>query len=94
MTCISDKVVSEVGLSLRLTSNYIVGMDGNVSYATIPSLVFGSVKADSLEAIVLPRNNLSLRTLGIDGIMGANALTDFVVTFDAKSGDNHAFASC
>ena len=86
MTCISDKVVSEVGLSLRLTSNYLVGMDGNVSYATIPSLVFGSVKADSLEAIVLPGNNLSLRTLGIDGIIGANALTDFVVTFDAKSG--------
>ena len=63
-----------------------MGMDGNVSYATIPSLVFGSVKADSLEAIVLPGNNLSLRTLGIDGIIGANALTDFVVTFDAKSG--------
>lgn len=85
MTCISDKVVSEAGLFLRSTSNYIVGMDGNVSYATISSLVFGDVKADSLEAIVLPGNNPGLRAIGVDGISGANAFSDFVVTFDAKT---------
>lgn len=62
-----------------------MGMDGNVSYATISSLVFGDVKADSLEAIVLPGNNPGLRAIGVDGILGANAFSDFVVTFDAKT---------
>lgn len=85
ITCVSDKVVSEGKLTIRRTNNYIVGMDGNISYTTVPSLVLGNMAVDSLEAIVLPGNNPSLRVLGIDGIIGANMLTDIVVTFDSKS---------
>ena len=85
ITCVSDKVGSEGKLTTRGTNNYIIGMDWNISYTTVPSIVLGNMTVDSLEAIVLPGNNPSLRVLGIDGIIGANMLADIVVTFDSKS---------
>lgn len=84
MTCVSDRVEREGNLPPHQTSKYIEGMDGSVSCVTIPSFVLGGVKVDSLEAIVLPRNNPGLRGLGVDGIIGADVLVNFVVTFDAR----------
>lgn len=85
MTCISDEVVSKEQLEVRLTNNYIIGMSGNISYTLLPSVSLGSMIIDSLEAIVLPGNNPSLRAIGVVGIIGANTLLNLVVTFDAQS---------
>ena len=85
MTCISDVVVSKEQLEVRLTNNYIIGMSGNISYTLLPSVSLGSMIIDSLEAIVLPGNNPSLRAIGVVGIIGANTLLNLVVTFDAQS---------
>ena len=59
-------------------------MSGNISYTLLPSVSLGSMIIDSLEAIVLPGNNPSLRAIGRVGIIGEHAL-NLVVTFDAQS---------
>lgn len=84
-TCISDRIVEEGKLVLRTTGDYVVGMEGNISYAVIPSLTIGGAETGEVEAVVLPRDNASLQMLGVDGIVGADVLANRVVTFDART---------
>lgn len=84
MTCISDKVVKKEKLSIQASTNYIEGMANNVSFTNITTLKIENLLIENIKAIILPENNLSFQILGIDGIIGANILDKFIVTFNAQ----------
>lgn len=85
MSCISDRAVKAESIPSRRTEHYVVGMEGNVPFATIPSITLGGLSINDIEAVVMEAANPGFSALGIDGIIGANVLGSFAVRFDARS---------
>lgn len=84
-TCVSDKLVNAEKLNYRQTGNTIQGMEGKLTMAYIPKISFNGMPVWNKEAAVLSEHNPIFRTLGVDGIIGANIINDLVVEIGVKT---------
>lgn len=86
ITSISDRVVNEEKLQYGQVNNVVVhGMSGSVYFASVPSFLIGSLAIENVEANIMSEHNPVYRLLGVDGIIGANILMKYTVTFDSRS---------
>lgn len=83
--CVSDRLVNTEGLSYQQTGNSIAGMQGALNMTSIPSLSMGKVTFNNTEAAILSGNNPTFQVLGIDGIIGAPLINQYVLTIDSRS---------
>lgn len=82
-TCVSDKLVNAEKLNYQQTGNTIHGMEGALVMASIPQIMLGEMPVLNKEAAVLSGKNPIFQTLGVDGIIGANIINDFVLEIGA-----------
>ncbi len=84
-TCVTDRVVNAEKLQYQQTGNTVIGMEGNLNMAAIPELTLGGLTLKNKIAAVMSSQNLTFLTLGIDGIIGAPIINDFVLTIDSRN---------
>ena len=83
-TCVSDRLVNAEKLEYAQSQESMQGLGDNLFIANISNASLGSLEITKKEAIVMSADNVILSTLDADGIIGANILADYVVTFDSK----------
>ena len=84
MTCVSNRLVNDEKLEYAQTQESMQGLGNNLFVTRIPAIGVGNLKLENEQAIVMSADNVILSTLDADGIVGANILTKYVVTFDSK----------
>ncbi len=84
-TCVTDRLVNAEKLEYQHTGNTVSGMEGTLNMAAIPELTLGGLILKNKEAAVMSSQNPTFLTLGIDGIIGAPIINDFVLTIDSRS---------
>ncbi len=83
MSCVSDKLVNAEKLDYSQSQKSMQGLGYNLFVATIPQMEIGSIETSNVQGIVMSADNVILATLGVDGIIGADILMQYVVTFNA-----------
>lgn len=84
-TCVTDRLVNTEKLVYQQTGNSVIGMQGTLQMATIPEFSLGSLALKDQVAAVMSERNPTFLTLGIDGIVGAPIINNYVLTIDAKN---------
>lgn len=84
MTCVSDRLVNAENLSYSQSEASMQGLGNNLFLAAIPSIGIGALELTAQQGIVMSAENVILSTLGADGIIGANILKNYVLSFDSQ----------
>ncbi len=84
ITCVSDRLVNTEELEYKQTQESMKGLGNNLFVAQIPESTIGELIVKNKEAIIMSADNVIFSALDVDGTIGANILTDYVVTFDSK----------
>ena len=84
-TCVSDKLVNTEKLAYQQTGNTVIGMQGTLNMAVVPELTMGGLTLKNQVAAVMSEQNPAFQTLGIDGIIGAPIINNYVVIIDSRS---------
>ncbi len=85
MTCVSDRLVNAEKLEYAQSQKSMQGLGYNLYVATIPTLSVGNIELAKAQAIVMSADNVILSTLKVDGIIGADILKNYVVTFNSTN---------
>ncbi len=83
MSCVSDRLVNAEKLEYSQSQKSMQGLGYNLYVATIPQMQIGNIETSNVQGIVMSVDNVILSTLGVDGIIGADILMNYVVTFNS-----------
>lgn len=84
-TCVSDKLVNLEKLPYQQTGNTVIGMEGNLQMTSVPQLTLGGMVVNNAVAAIMSAQNPAFVTLGVDGIIGAPLINNYVLTIDSRT---------
>lgn len=84
VTCVSDRLANTEKLACRQSGQTMQGM-GQLMMAEVPELLLGELTVRNKQVAVMNERNPIFEHLGVDGIIGANVMNDYVVAIDARS---------